>query len=70
MEKKLMIEGMMCKHCAARVEKALNQVEGVSATSVNLEGKSATVTLSAAVDNGVLAAAVTDAGYQVTDVQG
>jgi Cu+-exporting ATPase len=70
MEKKLMIEGMMCKHCAARVEKALNQVEGVSATSVDLEGKSATVTLSAAVDNGVLAAAVTDAGYQVTDVQG
>jgi copper ion binding protein len=65
-----MIEGMMCKHCAARVEKALNQVEGVSATSVDLEGKSATVTLSAAVDNGVLAAAVTDAGYQVTDVQG
>jgi Cu+-exporting ATPase len=70
MEKKLMIEGMMCKHCAARVEKALNQVEGVSATSVDLEGKSATVTLSAAVDNGVLAAAVTDAGYQVTGVQG
>jgi Cu+-exporting ATPase len=69
MEKKLMIEGMMCKHCAARVEKALNQVEGVSATSVDLEGKSATVTLSAAVDNGVLAAAVTDAGYQVTGVQ-
>jgi copper chaperone CopZ len=60
----------MCKHCAARVEKALNQVEGVSATSVDLEDKSATVTLSAAVDNGVLAAAVTDAGYQVTDVQG
>jgi Cu+-exporting ATPase len=69
MEKKLTIEGMMCKHCAARVEKALNQVEGVSATAVDLEGKSATVTLSAPVDDGVLTAAVTDAGYQVTGVQ-
>ena len=70
MEKKLLVEGMMCKHCAARVEKALNKVEGVSATVIDLDAKSATVTLSAPVENAVLTAAVVEAGYQVTGVEG
>jgi copper chaperone CopZ len=70
MEKKLLVEGMMCKHCAARVEKALNQVEGVTATAIDLDAKSATVTLSAPVEDGVLSAAVVGAGYQVTAVEG
>jgi Cu2+-exporting ATPase len=30
------VEGMMCKHCAGRVERALNGVEGLKAT-VTLE---------------------------------
>ncbi len=69
MEKKLIIEGMMCSHCTGRVEKALSAVPGVTAVSMSLEGKSATVTLSQPVDDAVLTQAVTDAGYEVVSVE-
>ena len=42
MTKTMTIEGMMCKHCAARVEKALTAV-GVTA-AVDLAAKTATIT--------------------------
>ena len=32
MNKLMKIEGMMCAHCSGRVEKALNALEGVTAT--------------------------------------
>ena len=35
---------MACGHCSARVEKALNAIDGVSAT-VDLEAKTASITL-------------------------
>lgn len=66
MKKILTVEGMMCHHCQAHVQKALEAVEGVSAVEVNLEAKTATVTLAADVSDAVLTAAVTDAGYEVT----
>ena len=44
MKKTLKIEGMMCHHCTGRVDKVLNEMDGVKAT-VSLEGKSAEVTL-------------------------
>lgn len=59
----LKIEGMMCKHCQARVEKALKAVPGVEAVTVDLETKAAKVTGSAAPE--ALKKAVLDAGYQV-----
>ena len=68
MEKKLIIEGMMCSHCTGRVEKALSDLPGVAAVEMSLEGKSAAVTLSQPVDDAVLTKAVTDAGYQVVSV--
>ena len=40
MEKKMLIEGMMCTHCSGRVEKALNALNGVEA-KVDLDGKCA-----------------------------
>jgi copper ion binding protein len=69
MTKKLKIEGMMCQHCVAHVNKALSGVEGVSDVAVSLEDKSAVVTLSAPVEDTVLTAAVVDAGYEVTGVE-
>ena len=45
MEKKMKIEGMMCNHCRMTVEKALKGVDGVTDAAVNLEEKTATVTL-------------------------
>lgn len=68
MKKVLKIEGMMCNHCTGRVEKALNDLDGVTA-EVSLEGKSATVTLSKEVSDETLMQTVTDAGYEVVDIQ-
>ena len=63
----LTIEGMMCTHCQGRVEKALNALEGVTA-SADWEKGTATVTLSAPVDRETLEKAVADGGYKVTGI--
>ncbi|MCE5235261.1 MAG: heavy-metal-associated domain-containing protein [Clostridiaceae bacterium] len=68
MKKTLSIEGMSCGHCAARVEKALNAIPGVSA-KVDLASKSAAAELSSSVADDVLKAAVEDAGYEVVGIQ-
>lgn len=59
----LSIAGMTCGHCSARVEKALNALEGVSA-SVDLAAAKASVTHPESVSTGVLIQAVKDAGYE------
>ena len=69
MKKVLKVEGMMCNHCKAAVEKSLNAVEGVSADEVDLEQKTATATLAGEVADEVLKAAVTEAGYEVLGVE-
>lgn len=61
------IEGMMCAHCQAHVEKALKEVAGVAEVTVSLENKNAVVTGDASVE--ALKQAVVDAGYEVTDVK-
>ena len=69
-EKKfLKVEGMSCGHCKAAVEKALKSVDGVKNAVVDLENKTAEVTLKDDVSNEVLSKAVTDAGYEVTEVK-
>lgn len=65
MKKTLFIDGMMCNHCKAHVEKALGAVKGVSAVEVSLENKTAVVSGNN-LDEAVLVKAVTDAGYTVT----
>jgi len=57
----LTVEGMMCEHCKARVEKALSAVSGVKKVKVDLAAKTATVT--GEVETEALVAAVTEAGY-------
>ena len=66
MAKTMKIEGMMCAHCSGRVEKALNDLPGVTAT-VDLEAGTATV--NGDVADEVLTKAVTDAGYTVVSIQ-
>lgn len=67
MKKILEIEGMMCAHCAGRVEAALNALPGVSA-KVDLAGKRAEV--SGPAPDEQLKEAVEKAGYRVTSVHG
>ena len=62
------IEGMMCAHCKAAVEKALNAVDGVKA-AVDLEAKTASVDAPADIDKEVLKKAVEDAGYEVVGIE-
>jgi Cu+-exporting ATPase len=61
----LAISGMTCASCAARVEKRLNQVDGVVAT-VNFATEQATVDFPAAVKPDALLAAVEETGYTAT----
>ncbi len=63
MATELKIEGMMCGHCKAAVEKALSGVPGVTGVTVDLEGKKAAVEGTA--ERAALEKAVTDAGYEV-----
>lgn len=63
MKQILRIEGMMCEHCKAHVEKALRAVTGVAEVEVNLTEKYAEVTGMA--DRALLEKAVTDVGYTV-----
>ncbi len=65
--KKISIEGMMCSHCVAHVEKALNAVEGIGDVQVSLDDKCAVV--SGDVSDDVLKKAVEDAGYQVKGIE-
>lgn len=67
MNKKMTIEGMSCGHCSARVEKALNGIEGVRA-KVDLEAKTAFIELDSEVGDDVLKKAVEDAGYEVVGI--
>jgi len=64
--KTIKIEGMMCAHCSGRVEKALNDLPGVTA-EVNLEAGTAAVQGDAS--NEALTRAVTEAGYTVTAIE-
>lgn len=58
------IEGMMCGHCKATVEKVLNAIEGVSATA-DLENKQAVVEHPESVSVEALNQVIIDAGYEV-----
>jgi len=68
MKRIMKIDGMTCGHCQARVEKALNAVDGVKA-SVDLKNKSATVVADASVSDDTLKKTVEDAGYAVVKIE-
>ena len=63
MKKVLVVEGLMCAHCQMHVQKALEGVDGVQEAVVDLEKKTATVSLAKEVSDQVLMDAVKDAGY-------
>ena len=69
MTKTLKIEGMMCEHCEMHTKKALEALDGVTKAEVSHKTGTAVVTLEKNVPDDVLMQAVTDQGYQVTDIQ-
>ena len=68
MEKTIRIEGMMCGHCEMHVQKALEALDGVDSAKVSHETGTAIVTLKENVSDDVLKQAVTEQGYQVTEI--
>ncbi len=64
----LKIDGMMCMHCVAHVNKALTDIPGVTA-DVDLDAKEARVNAPADVSPEALKKAVVDAGYTVTEIK-
>lgn len=64
----ILIEGMACGHCTARVEKVLNEIDGVSA-EVSLEKKTAFVTCDESILQEQLTKAIENAGYTVISVK-
>lgn len=66
--KKLSIEGMMCNHCVAHVQEALEAVKGVENVRVSLGDKSATLDAGLLVRDEALEKAVADAGYTVISI--
>jgi len=66
MEKKVIIEGMMCQNCVKHATNALNALPGVTAT-VDLATKTAIVT--GDVTDEAIKQAIADAGYEVTSIQ-
>ena len=63
MKKIVTVEGMMCAHCQAHVQKALAALESVTQVEVSLEKKEAAVTMDADIPDQKLMDAVTEAGY-------
>ena len=60
------VEGMMCMHCVAHVEKALLAVKGVQSAKADLAAANVTVS-AVGVEEAALKAAITAAGYKVKE---
>ena len=69
MEKVISIEGMACMHCVNHVQQALSAIPGVKEAKVDLESKSATVSVDGSVTDAALKAAVDEAGYQAVSIR-
>lgn len=67
-EKRLTVEGMHCENCQARIENAINRLDGV-ACQVNLRKKVATVSYSREISDDELRQLVEKLGYQVTKIE-
>ena len=63
-QKTILIKGMMCPHCEATVQKALEEIDGInSAKASHIDGK-AYITLSHDVPDKVIKKAIKNKGYR------
>lgn len=68
-KKTLIIEGMMCEHCEARVKQVLESVTGVAAAEVSHRNGTAVVTLTEAVEDDFLRAVIEAEDYTVKTIR-
>lgn len=67
-KKTFMVEGMTCENCEARVTRAINDMDGLSA-KVNLKKKEVVVSMEKEVTDEVIKTAIEKAGYEVVGVK-
>ena len=67
-QRTVVIDGMTCEHCKARVESRLNSLDGVLA-KVNLKRKTAVVSMEKDVEDEVTKKAIENAGYEVIEIR-
>lgn len=60
------VSGMTCEHCVAAVRGEVGSVEGVTGVEVELATGTVTVASDGPIDPAAIAAAVDEAGYEVT----
>ena len=69
MVKTMKIEGMMCKHCEARVKKTLEAIDGVVEAVVSHTEGTAVVTMDKPVDDATLRTAIEAQDYPVLGIE-
>ena len=65
MERTIQIEGMMCPHCEARVQKTLEKFPEIDSAVVSHQSGTAVVTLNAPIDEAAVKQAIEDQDYKV-----
>lgn len=70
MNKKLLIEGMSCGHCANHLKTALTEdIEDIEVLEVNLEDKYAIVKMGDSVNYEELKNVIEELGFELKDIQ-
>ncbi|MFM1725834.1 MULTISPECIES: heavy-metal-associated domain-containing protein [Rhodococcus] len=65
MEHTYLVKGMTCQHCAAAVTEEISDLSGVTAVDVDVESGRVVVQSDSPLDTVAVAAAVTEAGYEL-----
>ncbi|WML37347.1 copper ion binding protein [Clostridium sp. OS1-26] len=69
MKKKIIVEGMSCGHCVNHVKTALEDINGVTNVSVDLDSKTAVVEAGSDIQDADIKFAIEDAGYEVISIE-
>ena len=67
-KKTFIVEGMTCENCKARVERVINDMDGLVA-KVNLKKKEVLVSMEIEVSDEEIKAAIEKAGYEVIEIK-
>ncbi|ORL84576.1 heavy-metal-associated domain-containing protein [Prescottella equi] len=65
MEHTYLVKGMTCQHCAAAVTEEISELSGVTSVDVDVDSGQVVVESESPLDTIAVAAAVTEAGYDL-----
>lgn len=67
-KKIITVDGMMCEHCKAKVEKTLLELEGVSRVKVSLKDKTVIIYSNININNDAIINAIEKLDYKVVSI--